>query len=147
MNRLKKIINYPVEVLIVITVSISHALIASTPTYSLLNWFQTDDAFYYYKIAANIAQGLGSTFDNMGQTNGYHPLWMLICIPIFSLSKNDLVFPLRLIVMVQGVLNIGSGILLFRTLKRALSRWLAASLAFFWILAPAIYNLSMTGGL
>ncbi|MEA2007975.1 MAG: hypothetical protein U9O54_02560, partial [Chloroflexota bacterium] len=147
MNRLKKITNYPIEALIIITVFISHAYMASTPTSSLLNWFHTDDAFYYYKIAANIAQGFGSTFDNMGQTNGYHPLWMLICIPIFSLSKINLILPLRLIVIVQGILNIGSGILLFRTLKRALSTWLAASLTFFWILAPAIYNLSMIGGL
>ena len=147
MSRLRKITNYPVEVFIGIVVLISHVYVASLPVNSLLNWFHTDDAFYYYKTAANIAHGFGSTFDRIGQTNGYHPLWMVICIPIFSLSKLNLILPLRLIVIVQGILNIATGILLFRTLKRALSNWLAASLTFFWVLMPLIYNITMVGGL
>jgi hypothetical protein len=38
-----------------------------------------DDAFYYIIPAANLAHGLGSTFDGLSRTNGYHPLWLLIC--------------------------------------------------------------------
>jgi len=29
-------------------------------------------------VARNIARGLGSTFDTIAPTNGYHPLWMAI---------------------------------------------------------------------
>lgn len=38
----------------------------------------SDDSFYYLKVAQNIANGSGSTFDQLNSTNGYHPLWMAI---------------------------------------------------------------------
>lgn len=42
-----------------------------------------DDAFYYFKIAENIADGQGATFDGFSLTNGFHPLWMAVIAPIF----------------------------------------------------------------
>jgi hypothetical protein len=42
-----------------------------------------DDAFYYFEIARNVAQGYGFTFDRINPTNGFHPLWLLICIPVY----------------------------------------------------------------
>ena len=43
-----------------------------------------DDAFYYYEIAKNLAEGKFSTFDGgITRTNGYHPLWMLIITPMY----------------------------------------------------------------
>ena len=38
----------------------------------------TDDFFYYIKVAKNIVLGEGSTFNGIVQTNGYHPLWLII---------------------------------------------------------------------
>ena len=43
-----------------------------------------DDAFYYFGIARNVAHGHGSTFDGIDPTNGYHPLWMLVAVPLFA---------------------------------------------------------------
>ena len=37
-----------------------------------------DDSYFYIKIAANMAKGLGSTFDGIAMTNGYHPLYFFI---------------------------------------------------------------------
>ena len=45
-----------------------------------------DDAFYYFGIARNIVAGHGSTFDGINATNGYHPLWMGICLIPFALG-------------------------------------------------------------
>jgi hypothetical protein len=42
----------------------------------LLN-FSHDDAFFYIKTADNFSKGLGSTFDGINPTNGYHPLYFL----------------------------------------------------------------------
>ena len=43
-----------------------------------------DDAFYYFQIAYNFAEGKFSTFDGgITQTNGYHPLWMLLITPFY----------------------------------------------------------------
>ena len=47
-----------------------------------------DDAFYYFQIARNILDGKGSTFDGIYPTNGYHPLWMLVLLPIAALIHN-----------------------------------------------------------
>ena len=41
-----------------------------------------DDAFYYFQIARNLAEGKFSTFDgDITRTNGYHPIWLLLVTP------------------------------------------------------------------
>jgi hypothetical protein len=45
-----------------------------------------DDSFYYFGIARNVVRGLGSTFDGVHPTNGYHPLWMLLCTVPYALG-------------------------------------------------------------
>ncbi len=42
--------------------------------------FLHDDAYYYLKTARNIAAGFGPTFDRENVTNGFHPLWMGVCV-------------------------------------------------------------------
>ena len=43
-----------------------------------------DDAFYYFQIARNFAEGKFSTFDGgITRTNGYHPVWMLLITPFY----------------------------------------------------------------
>jgi len=49
-----------------------------------------DDAFYYVGIARNIAEGNGSTFDGINPTNGYHPLWMLVCVGAFLVGLDGM---------------------------------------------------------
>ena len=83
---------------------------------NLMNWFLTDDAFYYFKTAQNIAEGNGITFDGVNPTNGFHPLWMIICVPIFALAKLNLFLPLRVVAIVQIVLNAASGAILFKVI-------------------------------
>ncbi len=39
-----------------------------------------DDAYFYMKTAHNIGAGLGSTFDGINSTNGYHPLYMGVLV-------------------------------------------------------------------
>ncbi|MBT3338633.1 MAG: hypothetical protein HN855_13750 [Anaerolineae bacterium] len=95
-------------------------------------WFVRDDAYYYFKVAQNISEGLGSTFDGVNPTNGYHPLWMLVNIPIFSLARFDLVLPLRLLILVLGILSATTSVLLYRLLSRILSPPVGMLVAVFW---------------
>ncbi|MBI1388286.1 MAG: hypothetical protein GC154_07550 [bacterium] len=44
--------------------------------------FAPDDAFFYIRIALNWAAGHPSTFDGLTLTNGYHPLWQWLLIPL-----------------------------------------------------------------
>lgn len=54
-----------------------------------------DDAFYYFGVARNIASSGISTFDGSTVTNGYHPLWMAVLLPAFSIPGDPLL-PLRI---------------------------------------------------
>jgi len=46
--------------------------------------FFAEDSYFYFQVAWNFARGAGSTFNNFMPTNGYHPLWMLICALVFK---------------------------------------------------------------
>jgi hypothetical protein len=49
--------------------------------------FAQDDAYYYFRIAQNIAVGDGSTWDGLHRTNGYHPLWLLALVPFYVVVR------------------------------------------------------------
>ncbi len=130
-----------VEFWLVALILVTHLAIALFPVNSLLSgWFPSDDAFYYFKVAQNIDSGLGITFDGLSRTNGFHPLWMLICLPLFLFARIDLILPLRLIVLVAGGLTALSSVLLFRLLRRWLPTLLALAAAVFWAFYPFLHQ-------
>jgi hypothetical protein len=104
--------------LILLVNLVPHSYISLTKPDTLLNWYLTDDAFYYFKTAQNIAEGAGITFDGIAPTNGFHPLWMIICVPVFALARFDLFLPLKILIILQGVINAISGYLLYRLFLR-----------------------------
>ncbi|MFA4015545.1 MAG: hypothetical protein RUDDFDWM_000632 [Candidatus Fervidibacterota bacterium] len=83
--------------------------------------FTPDDAYYYLNTALNIARGYGSTFDRINFTNGYHPLWMLILIPIYSLV-GGVEEPLRIVLTLQVIMLSLSMWLSFDVMKRFVSK-------------------------
>jgi hypothetical protein len=135
------------EILLGMAVLLTHSYAALAPNASLLMWFRNDDAFFYFKVAQNIAAGLGSTFDGIGLANGYHPLWMLVCIPVFALARFDLYLPLRLLVILLAAFNLGTGILIFRLLSRLTRQPIAMLSAAFWAFYPGIHTQTTQGGL
>src|SRR5262245_2275383 len=44
-----------------------------------------DDAYYYLGVAKSLGTGEGSTFDGLHRTNGYHPLWCALLVPVLAL--------------------------------------------------------------
>jgi hypothetical protein len=135
------------EVLLVILILAAHLYVVFAPANSVMSWYTTDDAFYYFKTAQNIAEGNGVTFDQIGTTNGFHPLWMLVCIPVFALAKTDLILPLRIIVFVLALLNAGSGVLLYRTLRKVISAPASALAALFWTMYPGLHAVTTQLGM
>ncbi len=122
------------EISLIIVVLGLHLYVAFSDAYNLPNaWYTRDDAYYYFKVAQNITEGKGSSFDGINPTNGYHPLWMLICIPIFFLARYDLILPLRVLVMVMAGINLATGILIYRYLKENLSEALGMLASVFWL--------------
>ncbi|HNE05470.1 MAG TPA: hypothetical protein PLT08_13175, partial [Anaerolineales bacterium] len=69
-NFLKRI--SPFEIILVVAILSVHLIAAQADPYAFPNnWFVRDDAYYYFKVAQNIAEGHGSTFDGINITNGY----------------------------------------------------------------------------
>ncbi len=79
--------------------------------------FVPDDAFYYFTIARNWAGGTPSSFDGLTYTNGYHPLWQWLLIPIAYLIREADLFARAATIL--GLLSYAAAALLTR---RALTR-------------------------
>jgi len=89
-----------------------HIYKLTLPTQDLFSGFLPDDAFYYYKTAINVRNGLGPTFDTVNVTNGFHPLWMAICSCVAFFTQ-DLDLYLLLVLLVNlGLVVLVSVILL-----------------------------------
>lgn len=131
MNSLKR---FPLfEVLLVAVILSVHLYAALADAYSFPNtWFKRDDAYYYFKVAQNITEGHGSTFDGINPTNGYHPLWLIVCIPIFALARFDVILPLRVLLMVIAGFQAATAVLIYRLVKNSLSGAVAILAASFW---------------
>ncbi len=80
-----------------------------------------DDGYYYLGIARNIARGLGSTWDGVNLTNGYHPLWLLSLVPVYWLSPSPEI-ALRSVFILQAALMAVAAGLLFLVCRRCVDR-------------------------
>lgn len=130
----------PFEIALIVVMLALHIRASTADPYAFPNhWFVRDDAYYYFKVAQNITGGHGSTFDGINITNGYHPLWMLVCIPIFALARFDLILPLRVLLVVIAVIHTATSILIYRLLKKHLSHAVAIIAAVFWSFNPYIH--------
>src|SRR5688572_5154194 len=134
-------------ILIIAVMSMSLYAALSDAQNLSLRWFTRDDAYYYFKVAQNISEGYGSTFDRINPTNGYHPLWMLICIPIFALARFDLVLPLRVLLLVMSGLSIATSILLYRLIGKVFAPVIGAIAALFWVFSFDILGIVYQHGL
>ncbi len=104
-----------------------------------------DDAYYYFTIARNIGQGLGPTFDGLAMTNGFHPLWQAILVPVFRLFQGDLWVPVRLALSLTAALDLLSGWLIFRIVRRAGGHGVALAAAIAWFVLPQTFLLGLRG--
>src|SRR5262252_3931944 len=59
-----------------------------------------DDSYYYLVTAKNAAHGFGFTFDQMNPTNGFHPLWGHVLVPLAR------IFGAHMGVFVRAVLTV-----------------------------------------
>jgi hypothetical protein len=86
--------------------------------------FLSDDAFYYLKIARNVVEGTGCTFDGIARTNGFHPLWMLYSIFIQAIAHANLELPALIIIATNIVLCCATLALLYGMVEDHVARGL-----------------------
>lgn len=142
-----KIFRSPFELFLVIGILIAHIYVSLAPANSLMNWFTTDDAFYYFKTAQNIGLGNDISFDGISRTNGFHPLWMVICVPIFLLANTDLILPLRIVILLAGLMNAVTVVLIWRMFKQNKAAFAGVVAALFWAFSIRVHTITVTLGM
>jgi hypothetical protein len=103
--------------------------------------FLYEDFFYYLRIAENVLAGRGASFDGVAATNGFHPLWELLCIALRACSTHD-VAP-HLVLAVASAIHVAQSLVLWRIVARAGSTGVAHFTALFhlWNWRVAASNL------
>ena len=85
-----------------------------------------DDTYYYLRVAQHIVAGDGSSFDGLTLTNGYHPLWMALLLPIAALFSDPVVL-VRVVLLLCVIIELMTVVVMMLWLKRVTSMvWLAA---------------------
>lgn len=98
----------------------------------------SEDAFYCYAVSYNLAHGEGTTIDGATSTNGFQPLFVFLCVPLFALAGDNQVLAVRLVFVFEWALYMGTALLLGRIVRdfipsnddraRSLAPWLTAVL-------------------
>ncbi len=112
-----------------------------------------DDAFYYLEIGRRFAAGEGSTFDGLRPTNGYHPLWMLVCAALCAVALEGAAAA-RAALVIQAPMVAGGAALALAGLAwrrpapdapAPADIGAAAVVAALWLLVPALTRTQLNG--
>lgn len=131
-------------IIIILIVLSSSLLLVLQPIDTLIRHLK-DDAFYYFKVANNIAIGCGSTFDCINKTNGYHPLWMLHLIPIYWIYPDNPTTALRVILIIVALYHTAASVLLYRTAAQLHGVRMGVYVAVAWALCPITMRMNLSG--
>ncbi len=89
--------------------------------------YPADDAYFYLQVASNIHEGHGSTFNAITRTNGYHPLWMLMCVAGFKLGGGDRLAALHVVIAMQQIMALAMVFMFYRITRIAnIRHWFVA---------------------
>lgn len=97
------------------------------------------DSFYYFTIARHGAAGAFPTFDGTHPTNGFHPLWQFVLVPLFRIVGPDQAAQLTAAFLLS-VCAVTAGLVFFALAVRRLTH---SALAPAW-LVPGIFALVLT---
>jgi hypothetical protein len=104
----------------------------------------TDDAYYYFNVARNIVEGFGITFDRINATNGFHPLWMLVLLPVAKMAGPDPDTTLRAIFCIVALITGAGCWAAYKVISSYASRT-AAAFGTGLLLVPVFLNSFLNG--
>ena len=64
-------------VLTAVLATLSTIVLAFAVSHGFSSSYIVDDGYFYLKVAQNLDNGHGFTFDGIEKTNGFHPLYLL----------------------------------------------------------------------
>ena len=119
--------------------------LAWQPVQSLVMRYNADDAYYYFTIARNIVTGHGVSFDGLVPTNGFHPLYLVLLVPIFALTHNAVELAVHLSLSLLAVFNVLTVLPMYRVLKHVLDDEVALVASIAWLFNPWVVAITMLG--
>lgn len=105
------------------------AMLWSMPMRRMLSLVE-DDAFYYFKIARNMAHGHWFTFDRINETNGFHPLWGFVCFVVYKFVPG-IYTGLRAALTVNVLFWVAGAAMLWAAVRGRGPAWAAAAVVLF----------------
>ena len=106
-----------------------------------LGTFLYEDMFYYLTLAEHALAGEGVTLDGSSPTNGFHPLWLLVCTALAWAF--DGVALVHAVLTVAALLHVAQALLVYDLLRRTPRIALAA--AGFWLLGYRVLSSNLCG--
>ncbi|MCX6356639.1 MAG: glycosyltransferase family 39 protein, partial [Candidatus Aureabacteria bacterium] len=104
----------------------------------------SDDMFYYLTIARNIAMGHGATAGGGNVTNGFHPLWALILVPVAGVAGDRGCFPQAALALLT-IFSAASAWFIFKIVKRLADEGPAITAAVAWLACPYTVLVALSG--
>ncbi|MCX6339921.1 MAG: glycosyltransferase family 39 protein [Candidatus Aureabacteria bacterium] len=120
-------------------------LFSLMPVSTLIGKFVSDDAYYYFVIARNVARGYGASFDGTSLTNGFHPLLVALLAPLFRFVDGNPDLPVHCALVMLSIFDCLAGYLIYRTLRTISDERGALIGSAFWLLNPCLFFVSLTG--
>ena len=113
------------------------------PPEVLISKVASDDMFYYLAIARNIALGYGATADRENATNGFHPLWALILVPILKVFHHG--SELQWALCLLTLFSVLSAWFIYRILKFSCGEIPSLFAAVMWLCCPYTVLVALAG--
>jgi hypothetical protein len=132
-------------VLLALTAATRLAVVLADYRSLIANDVYPDDAFYYLRIAGNLVEGRGWTFDGLAPTNGFHPLYLWMLAPIMAFTRGHLVAPIHLSGVLLTGWAVGTALVLHALLSKVAGRRTAAFGLLVWAICPYFVLMSING--
>lgn len=95
------------HILFLVFAAMSAGMILLQPIEQATAFCAIDDAMYYLKIAWNLVETGRCTYDGVTNTNGFHPLWLVVLLPVYAMFREPQVALRAVFVLVFLVLCAG----------------------------------------
>jgi len=135
----------PLLIIVVLAAFISR-LVAALQSFDFLITYSfiPDDAFYYADIARNILAGKGVTYDGLAPTNGFHPLHLVLILPLFAVFGKFAA--VHAVLALAAVYDAVTTFFIYRVTRNLTGRRNASlAAAAFFALNPIFMNVTING--
>jgi len=120
-------------------------LVLSRPVTWLLRQVNADDFYYYLVLVRNSAAGLGPTFDGFELTNGFHPLYYFLLLPLAQLPSQTPAFLIKSALVLLLIFHNATGLVLGFGFWRLGQQGLGWLVALIWLLNPWTLAITLHG--